>query len=181
MFRCTDLYFFPVLYYLVHNFCKLWKFTQLHKVQPGHIEDPAKWFGRAGFQIQGCSSWGKAAAGIRSAHVVFLEIYFPSHKNKITILQKKTGKLENSHIIENVIIFFGTFPSSPSVLFTGLYHLIKYRWQFLVIFHYKELFLGGCGYLPFYCFFNNLKYTILISMNRLIFSCVILKITPPEV
>ena len=67
VFGFTDLYFFLVLYYLVHNFCKLWKFTQFHKIQPGHIQDPAKRLRRAGFQIQSCSPWGKALAGIRSA------------------------------------------------------------------------------------------------------------------
>lgn len=88
--------FFLVLYYLVHNFCKLWKFTQFHKIQPGHIEDPAKRLGRAGFQIQSCSPWGKALVGIRSACAHILEIYFQIEKknadNHITHKNGKVGK-----------------------------------------------------------------------------------------
>lgn len=89
--------FFSSPRYLVHNFCKLWKFTQLYKIQPGHIQDPAKWLGRAGFQIQSCSPWGKALVGIRSACASFLDIYFPNNRSEVTILQRIMGKLENNH------------------------------------------------------------------------------------
>lgn len=103
-FGFTDVHFHPALCYLVHNLCKLWKFAQLHKIQPGHIKDPAERLGRAGFQIQSCSPWGRASVEIRSACASFLDTYIPNNRHETTILQRKW---ENGKIIktENVAIF----------------------------------------------------------------------------
>lgn len=130
MFGFTHLYFYPALCYLVHNFCKLREFTQLYEIQPGHIEDPAKRFGRAGFQIQSCAPCGKASiSGIRSDCASVLEIYFLSNKNEITILQKTWKNWKIITLQKMWLSFCGTFPSSLSVLFTDLYHVIRYRLQ----------------------------------------------------
>lgn len=114
-FGFTDVHFHPALCYLVHNLCKLWKFAQLHKIQPGHIKDPAERLGRAGFQIQSCSPWGRASVEIRSACASFLDTYIPNNRHETTILQRKW---ENGKIIktENVATFL-EYISSMSYCF----------------------------------------------------------------
>lgn len=66
--------------------------------------------------------------------------------------------------------FFGTVPSSVS----DLYHLIQIATPCHL--SLQRIFLRWLQMFAFLLFFNYLKFIILISMNQLIFSCVILKV-----